>query len=163
MTYFWNLSKGLKFGQKLLFFWRVRQPFPRAFLTTRIPYCFPRFHAVMCKNGLLISYAKQLRRIVRAASEDGAGSKIYVDGPDAPSIHFDDFKKQIQDDLEKKKAKEILREDRGGAGMAMMVGGESDGTYIEIDTSMPVGARTRIGGQVYQLRDDGKLHYEEKK
>lgn len=34
-------------------------------------------------------------------------------------------------------------------------------TYVPIDQAMPVGARTFVGGNIYQLKEDGKLYFDE--
>lgn len=73
---------------------------------------------------------------------------------------------KMQEEAEITVAKKLLREignreEVAGASMTQAVGGSSDGDYIDIDPQMPVGAKTFVVNQVYQLRADGKLYYME--
>lgn len=43
----------------------------------------------------------------------------------------------------------------------LCVGGPMDETYVPMESGMPVGARTRVGGAVYRLKEDGCLHLDE--
>ena len=43
--------------------------------------------------------------------------------------------------------------------VAQLLGGASNGDCIPIDSQMPVGAKTRVGNEVYQLQVDHKLHF----
>jgi hypothetical protein len=45
--------------------------------------------------------------------------------------------------------------------MTMLIGGHSDGEFIQTDGKMPVGAHTMISGEVYTLQQDRKLHFDQ--
>lgn len=61
---------------------------------------------------------------------------------------------KAREEHRKKKATEVVEERHDGDGV-LLVGGPADGTFTTVDPNMPVGARTNIGGGVYQLTFDG--------
>ena len=71
---------------------------------------------------------------------------------------------QVQHFLNIQKAREEFRREKGveeGSCMRQVVGGSLDGDLIPSPTAMPVLAKTSINGEVYCLKEDGKLHLEE--
>lgn len=100
--------------------------------------------------GMLRSYARQLRTAVKAA--EGGNT-----APATPQVV-----PELQHFQEIEKAKAELREQRKRAKMeeahdnyATCVGGKADGVQAPI-ADMPVGAKTIIDGDVYELKG-GKL------
>lgn len=88
-------------------------------------------------------YARQLRSAVKAA-ESEAGS--------SPSE---------QHVAEIAKARQEFRKEGHAESFpttAILVGGELDGTLVPIPEGIPVGAKTKVGGQVYEFKSDSKLH-----
>lgn len=64
-------------------------------------------------------------------------------------------------DIEKRVVKKQLTQEENIGQMTEVVGGNSDCEYVPIAGEMPVGARTKINGQVYELRTDRKLYFVE--
>lgn len=52
-------------------------------------------------------------------------------------------------------------EEAVGERMAVCVGGSEDGCTVPLNPQMPTGAFAVVGAGVYQLRADGKMHYDE--
>lgn len=43
--------------------------------------------------------------------------------------------------------------------MSELVGGASDGTFASLPPEMPVGAKTLLGDEVYELKEDRKMYF----
>ncbi len=100
----------------------------------------------------LLGYARMLKVAVQA--HDGAG-----DRPTPPVMPA-----ELQHAVMIEKARAEFRkgkqeEEEKDPVVAPLVGGSSDGDCIPIDLAMPVGAKTQVNGQIYQLQADHKLHF----
>lgn len=106
-------------------------------------------HAALC------TYASQLRLVVKAA-----GGPPTLTVPPGFTMGADGKVHLANRDLRKPEPKD---DSKGiGKGMVEIADGpmsDDVSTLMEIDPSMPVGAKMFIGSYVYQLGGDGKLHY----
>lgn len=100
----------------------------------------------------LLNYAKQLRRIVKAT---GSPSVVGVYDPQV-DIGAQIMEKARQE-FRNKRPKEQLEELEPR--MCLIKGGPNDGDTIDIHPVMPVGARMEDRGIIYQLEQDGCLHF----
>jgi len=106
----------------------------------------------------LRSYARMLRIALKAAT---AGSMMGVNAqpvilpayPDPITQHATEIEKARAEFRNKKKPNEDT--DR----MVLLVGGSGDGALLPFPEAAPVGARTEVSGDVYELWSDGSLHY----
>lgn len=106
---------------------------------------------------LLLQSARMLRNAVKAAGD--APNPSILPFAASPLSQHQQMIDQARMEFRQHQQKEESSEPR----MLLVVGGPDDGTYIGMDPSMPVGARTNINGQVYKLGEDGQLHCEEQK
>lgn len=70
-------------------------------------------------------------------------------------------RKQAESVLVQDFSKEVNREERHHTKMTMLVGGESDGSFLPIASNMPVDAHVWQAGEVYTLHKDGKMYFDE--
>ena len=94
-------------------------------------------------------YAKQLRTAVKSA--EGQNKTINSLPSDLQELLAEDRKKRNKN----------IEELPGVERSVQLVGGDYEemASFTLIDCSMPVGAYTVISGQVFKLKEDGKLHY----
>lgn len=108
-----------------------------------------------CRDGDMRQILNMIGKMIRNAAK-AAG--------DPPSIAVPP---EVQHFQMMQKAREEFRKDKNkeddGTKMVLLVGGASDGDSFAILSNWPVGARTNISGEVYQLKEDGKLHFEGKR
>lgn len=105
------------------------------------------------RNPDLLTYARQLRLLVKASDN----------APVQPSYHWTESGQSAQvKEIEKKIKLRADTEEKMGERMVTLQGGSCDGDMVSIDSTMPIGARTLLNGQVYQLQGDNKLHFDEK-
>lgn len=97
-------------------------------------------------------FVRSLRSAVKAAEGIQQGG-ISLNIPKQANPQ-DVLIKHAQRELEQR----TLLQEKAGSSMLLIVGGDADGTMIEVDPSMPVNARMPIGSEVYIFRD-GKLNY----
>lgn len=113
---------------------------------------------------LFLSYARQIRTVLSIAPD-----LPQEDSDPSPQEVAKQFGHSIFDPREvlKRKAERDVQESQSrynreevGSEMTLLVGGTLDGDYVPIDPRMPIGAKTRIGTkQIYQLKEDRKLHF----
>ena len=110
----------------------------------------------------LRNYANQLRLVVKASEP--------FEGSPNPRLELQQTKdeestKRLQVILDKQHQRRLediqqsIERDEHGPLMVFCEGGDNDQTYVTIDSAMPIGAYTLIGGQRYRLRPDRKLEY----
>ena len=113
---------------------------------------------------ILRCYARELRRLLLV---NKPVSPLY--GEDAAEAAPDPILAQCPPGIQaavlsqREKARQRLareqgREDTDGDDMRVLVGGPHDGDLIRVGC-IPVGAYTPVAAEVYQLREDGKLHH----
>ena len=124
---------------------------------------------------LLGSYAKQLRRAVKAAE----GMETYpsllgaarigpgiVDPAVAKTMNRDlieavkgEFRGKVQK-IDAPVDPDLVKAEEGaGGGMVELAGGAHEGTLVPLPPGMPVDGYTAVLGERYQLRADGRLHH----
>lgn len=112
---------------------------------------------------LLKSYARQLRRAVKAAEGVTPTSTPHpARDPTLDAPRQDTLNKIIARKIEERgRMTEIAEGIVRGPTFRELVGGESDGTTGPLSPEAPVGAKTVVGIEVYELKEDGKLHFSE--
>jgi hypothetical protein len=112
---------------------------------------------------LLTMYAKQLRRAVKAS--EGAEQIKATSQIEAMAASIIPTPRQVlastaraDRDVAQKRA---VAEEGMGVRMCVCVGGASEGDMVPFDPNAPIGVRSVIGRQVYQLKEDGKMHFDE--
>lgn len=95
---------------------------------------------------LVRSWTMALKAAVKASQTPAPLKPIYTD-----------HRAMIDAEREKVRNKKMEAEDRGPK-MVICLGGKADGDHFVIDSSMPVGAYTKVAGETYQLEKDGYLH-----
>lgn len=110
--------------------------------------------------GTLRNYARQLRTAVKAAEGSAlpapaGGRMILTPGQDEARV-MAEARLEAQENKRKAAKQEGMLPK-----MYQVEGGPCGGETAAMDQSMPVGARTRLGGATYVLRADGLLHHEE--
>lgn len=101
------------------------------------------------------AYARQIRSAVKAA-EGVPAQNFRIDGISAEVFN----RQQIETAKAEFRSKDkLLKEDEREVRMAPCVMGGSNGVMVSIDPGMPVGSRTQVSGEVYELFGDGKLHW----
>lgn len=113
-------------------------------------------------DGLAITPGKTLRPYIRMIR---AACKSAMDVPQGPKLQIDPISQHILE-IEKAKAefrktikKEEIQEEEQSESVLEIVSGPLKGDSHIMPSSMPVGAKTRIGEDTYQLQEDGKLHH----
>lgn len=108
------------------------------------------------------TYIRQMRRLVKQSKEDQVnhaliGSHTGMIGPMSPFNQTPSAATIAKAEQQKVKS-HIAAEEGIGASMTILEGGNAHGDYAPVE-GMPMGAKTIVGGQVYVLKNDGKLHY----
>lgn len=109
-------------------------------------------------NGaLIVVFIRQLRTAVKAAS---APAIVPV------ALPYPNYDAAVQQrHIEERKRQELVergrKEEGTAASMTDIVGGKSNGDMVSVDTTMPTNAHTLIAGEVYTLKEDGRLHFNE--
>lgn len=102
---------------------------------------------------LLKLYAKELRRVIKAAGDSPRGKPILT------SSHLDpDFLDKCREEFRGRHAQITSFEEKQAKGY-IACGGPYDGDTVQGPPYMPVGARTQQDGVIYQLEADGLLHF----
>ncbi len=104
---------------------------------------------------ILRSFARELRTAVKASGGIPNPPQITM----IPQAQHAVMIEQERMKIRAQKAVENRPDDDGPA-MALCVGGENDNTTIPCDPTMPVGARTLIGKEVYQKQQNGQLKFD---
>ena len=118
---------------------------------------------------LLLSYAKQLQRLCKAAGEDppegsptGPLSSLTMESPEAQHRRMvekyknEEFKGKVPK-IQREEYQEVID------GRMVMVEGTETPLTMTIPTEAPIGFVVGIEGRPYVLREDGKLHKVEQK
>jgi hypothetical protein len=115
---------------------------------------------------ILKGYIRQLRTAVKAATTD-AGTGQSTTPFQNNVMTLPNGQQGYQDPLGRfhllkpaKEPEEVKKADCGQK-MVMMVGGNCDGTMVEIPGDLKPGHKAPFGGQVYVYREDGQIHYDE--
>jgi hypothetical protein len=111
-------------------------------------------------------YIRQMRRLIKQSKEDQVNHALIAShtgmiGPmsgQVPSFNQTPSAAMIAKAEQQKVKSHIAAEEGIGASMTILDGGNAHGDYAPVE-GMPVGAKTIVGGQVYVLKNDGKLHY----
>ena len=97
----------------------------------------------------LLGHAQALRAAALAAGDPAPAAGL-------PQPSHQDFIAQARREFRGK----VRRVDDGGEDrMREVVGGPCDGTMSALPAAAPPGARCSLGGAVYELRADGRLHF----
>lgn len=105
------------------------------------------------------TYIRQMRRLVKQSKEDQVNHALIASSATMIQPFNQMPSAAVIAKAEQQKVKSHIAAEEGiGASMTTLEGGNSHGDYAPIE-GMPVGARTIVGGQVYVLQSDGKLHY----
>lgn len=121
---------------------------------------------------LLSSYAKQLRRALKASEGEQQVTQQII----TPQVQHDHMINKFREEFRKQKSEKgesvpVMREERDKAeleevhdGIQVHVsGGPDDDCWVQIDPRMPIGAKTMLAGGVYvlnRMKDGGHLYLE---
>ena len=105
---------------------------------------------------LLLGYAKQLRRAVKAssASEELIGGNLKL--RDTVQKDLEQMTKRNEERLKQRGLEKL---DENSPCLRFCEGGLADKIAVPVDASMPVGAKTLLMNQVYVLEKDGILRH----
>jgi hypothetical protein len=107
------------------------------------------------------SYARQLRRAVKAAEGSAPPPAARPEPVYPPEVQTAIEVAKARKEFQKVGRPSVSGEEIAAGKLTEMIGGVNDKTFVEIDPAMQTGQGRIIGGQVYELRADGKLHYHE--
>lgn len=103
-----------------------------------------------CPAVVVAGYAKQIRRVIKAGSDSKPNSVVASISPAFM---------QLSEAAAKEQMRSARKEELSAPNFVDCVGGGSDGTVVDIPSDVPVGAKTVIDQEIYQLQSDGKMHY----
>lgn len=102
------------------------------------------------------SFAREIRTAVKASGNDNQKGQQNLISPQLQHVKMIE---EARKEFRKDGAKRLTDfEERTDPKFVQVVGGSSDGVLVPVDPTMPINARTCVGGEVYELRDDGMLH-----
>jgi len=100
-------------------------------------------------------WAKQLRQAVKASKGDDivTAENMVTAFMNQPIPRVNVHKPPVRDSLES--PDDMM----GGGRMVLCIGGENDGVCAPLDNRAPMGCKTLVGGEVYILLIDDRLHF----
>ena len=108
------------------------------------------------------SFVDQLKTALKASEGTSSASSFPINDDLSATAFHHRMVEQARLEMKKSKSEqEVNKEESYGDSMRECVGGPANGDMVVVDPTMPVGANMYVLGKVYQLREDGKLHYDE--
>jgi hypothetical protein len=104
----------------------------------------------------LLTLGHELRGAAKAAPEGGQ-----YEPPPLRDVIFGPPRKSSEEILRDLEAKREVNRAERADNQTFAQGGPADGLVVSLDPDMPVGARTRLDGAVYELASDRKLKFVE--